>query len=126
MDTPCPNCHGGTASHVNTTEELLCILCGVSVEATMGRQKTLANLVAARFRELRFLMDTYEDLVKLHSLSRVMMIPRLRRCIDDIAAMEAIPPESLPVGDLQLWAGGDNDDYDEGDDGEEAAREALG
>lgn len=92
-----------------------CVLCKHDCRASVARQATLGGMVAARFRELQELVSVYKDLLQLRSPARSMLLGRMRGCLEDVARMEALDPETVPEADLDLYETIDADDVDEDD-----------
>lgn len=123
MEKPCPNCHTSHASHYVACEDWTCTLCRHDCRASIARQATLESLVLTRFRELKDLMAAYDDLLKLRSPLRTMLLSRMRGCLDDVARVEGMDPQSIPEADLDRYEldEGDADDVDE-----DETQDALG
>lgn len=94
-------------------EEFRCVLCRESCRASVARQATLGGVLAARFRELQELISVYKDLIQLRSPARSMLLGRMRGCLEDVARIESLDPQTVPEADLEQFESVDTDDYDE-------------
>jgi len=94
-------------------EEFRCVLCKAECNTSVARQATLGSLLTTRFRELQELIATYKDLVQLRSPIRTMLLSRMRGCLEDVARIESMDPQSIPEADLDKYESADSDEFDE-------------